>query len=244
MSKFKVGDRVRVKNVEVGSFLNGAVFVDSMRCLCGLEGTVTCVRSSDGLVVVIDFGGPAIDGKWSFADAWLELVDEVSKDSEVSEVSERASEVESCGLDLVKLLRGHEGISLWSPICGECVFEHIDENSSIYPIRVVFDTVDKGSKVADFTVDGKYFSNCPDSECVLWPSHECRTWDGWVAPRWRAEKGKCYFFISSEFELSLTSDMYGAEDTKRWEVGNYFKREAACEAALEKMKGYLSSQEK
>lgn len=241
MSKFKVGDRVRVKNVEVGSVDDGATFVDAMRCLCGLEGTISSVRPFYGVVNDIDFGDHGINGEWCFADEWLELVDEVSGVSEVSEVSERASEVESCGLDLVKLLKGCEGVSLWSPICGECTFKGI-EPSVPYLIHVIPSVSDVPDDILSFSADGRYLVAYSRGECVLWPSRECQTWDGWVAPRWRAEKGGFYWFITSAFQVSSASDLRTEDDAALWEVGNYFANADLCKVALERLRDYWFTQ--
>lgn len=244
MSRFKVGDRVRVRDIDVDSIDCGIRFVDSMRRLCGLEGTISSVRSFDGLVNGIDFGDPGINGEWCFANDWLELVDEVSGVSgvsEVSEVSKRASEVESCGLDLVKLLKGCEGVSLWSPICGECTFKGI-EPSVPYPIHVISSVPGGLKNDLSFSADGRYLVAYDRGECVLWPSRECQTWDGWVVPRWRAEKGGFYWFITSAFQVSSASDLRTEDDAALWEVGNYFANADLCKVALERLRDYWFTQ--
>ena len=83
-------------------------------------------------------------------------------------------------LDLVDKLKDcPEGTMLWSPLCGEVVFERIvlDDN---YPIRV-FAKTDFDQREVSFTSRGTFYSNCRDGECVLFPSKDQQDWDKFVA---------------------------------------------------------------
>lgn len=77
-------------------------------------------------------------------------------------------------LDLYELLEGCEGIKLYSPICGEVTLVSVSA-SKRYGIKVAC----AGHNItAMFARDGRYTADCP-GECLLWPSKDVRTWDGW-----------------------------------------------------------------
>lgn len=42
-------------------------------------------------------------------------------------------------------------------------------------------------------------------------------------PRWRADKGGCYYFITSEGNISQTYESFTATDNVRWDCKNYFE---------------------
>lgn len=76
-------------------------------------------------------------------------------------------------LDLTKILKGHEGCELYSPICGTAIFKAMyeDEESPI----LCESKVNKG-KYATFSKKGKIYEVFEDAECVLFPSKEIRDW--------------------------------------------------------------------
>ena len=88
-------------------------------------------------------------------------------------------------LNLVEILKDvPKGTKLWSPICGECEFQYID-NNAIY-LKIVCSVVGKNGENmrASFTKDG-WFSDSfayAYSECVLFPSKENRDWSTFKAP--------------------------------------------------------------
>lgn len=88
-------------------------------------------------------------------------------------------------LNLVEILKdAPKGTKLWSPICGECEFQYID-NNAIY-LKIVCSAVGKNGENmrASFTKDG-WFSDSfayAYSECVLFPSKENRDWSTFKAP--------------------------------------------------------------
>lgn len=74
-----------------------------------------------------------------------------------------------------------KGTKLYSPLFGEVEFVKIDTKQSVcvYPIIV---TECNGS-VKSFTKFGVYITEYRDSDCLLFPSKEVRTWEGWKAPK-------------------------------------------------------------
>lgn len=57
-----------------------------------------------------------------------------------------------------------------------------------------------------------------------------------IEERWRAERGKGYYYIDSECAAFGTYDYRCNEDNRRYELGNYFRTEEDAEKALEKIK--------
>lgn len=221
MSKFKVGDRVRVKNVEVGSVTNGVKFVADMRRLRGLEGTVTGVRSSDGWVGDIDFGDPFVDGGWCFVDEWLEAVDDK--------------------VDLAALLSRCIGVCLWCPIYGygEVVAVTVESSNGSALITVSFSHSGEMFEHC-FAADGRFVHSLSSSTCMLYPSARLLTW-GPCLKRVRVPRGGHYFYIESDFRVESTDDLNTIADSERFIIGNYFSTESDAEAALGKILSCLNA---
>lgn len=68
-----------------------------------------------------------------------------------------------------------KGIELYSPIYGKCKFTYIQKDSR-YPVRL--SAYYSGEDVS-FTEDGRLLFEYKESECLLFPSKEHKTWDGW-----------------------------------------------------------------
>lgn len=140
-------------------------------------------------------------------------------------------------LNLVETLKdAPKGTKLWSPICGECEFQYID-NNAIY-LKIVCLAVGKnGEKVrASFTKDG-WFSDSfayAYSECALFPSKENKDWSTFKVPKkhkafrtyqkvlvrelvgkfcekavWMADE---YSHYDEDLELHYTTKAYGFDD--------------------------------
>lgn len=99
--------------------------------------------------------------------------------------------------DLTEILKGHEGITLYSPLTGKVVLEEIDNGNS-YPILVKTAKEDEYC----FTSDGR-FLNIPNGECMLFPAEDQRDWS-----KWNRKEYKVTF--------SNTSDLYTAEELKNF----------------------------
>ena len=79
-------------------------------------------------------------------------------------------------LNLCEILKGCEGITLYSPIHGDVVLESIN-NLSNYPIIVRLSDGD----TIDFCKDGRYITMY-NGECMLFPSKENRDWSTFKKP--------------------------------------------------------------
>jgi hypothetical protein len=67
-----------------------------------------------------------------------------------------------------------KGVKLYSPIFGECEFDHISPSDSIY-VRYK-DTQIEFNKYGQFSIDN------PDGECLLFPSKKVREWTKYQLP--------------------------------------------------------------
>lgn len=113
-------------------------------------------------------------------------------------------------LNLVEILKDcPKGTKLYSPMFGECVLA--DVKSYPYSIRVCYR---KGGieSYCDFTEEGKYFLECKDGECLLFPSKENRDWS-----TFKVEKPKWNPNTLQPFDKVLARD----EETEFW-GGNFY----------------------
>lgn len=165
MGKFKVGDKVRVKSLEwynvnkdecgdvdMPNECNG--FSNQMALWLGRELTITSMAFGCYVVAENDF-------------CWLDfmLEDEVVSSAEEQRI-----------LDLTEILKGCEGVKLYSPIFGECEYQYNDEFENV----VVKTTGTKA--IYRFAKEGKY-TNHKDAEVLLFPSKEQRDWSKFRKPR-------------------------------------------------------------
>lgn len=78
-------------------------------------------------------------------------------------------------LNIADLLRNApKGTKLYSPLFGEVEYMQLGDNDKIW-IKV--------DNSEPFDKYGRYFgSHFRDAECLLFPSKNCRTWEGWTPP--------------------------------------------------------------
>lgn len=80
-------------------------------------------------------------------------------------------------INIAKLLKdAPEGMKLYSPLFGEVKFKYI--NGSKFGIVVE----DSEECYRSFDKYGRYFTIYNNAECLLFPSKDCRTWEGWKLP--------------------------------------------------------------
>ena len=91
-------------------------------------------------------------------------------------VERQLNPIEPQEIDLCEILKGCEGITLYSPIFGDVVLESIN-NLNSDPITV---TLSDGDHI-DYCKDGKFLSMY-DGECMLFPSKENRDWSTFKRP--------------------------------------------------------------
>ena len=84
--------------------------------------------------------------------------------------------------NLCELLKGCEGIELWSDIFGKCKLLNTKGGCS-YKIEVkVIDKNDYENGFECFTTDGRFYEVYPNGKCMLWPSETNRDWSTFKKP--------------------------------------------------------------
>lgn len=79
-------------------------------------------------------------------------------------------------LNLVEILKDcPKGTKLYTPISGEVYLNRVYCNNDNYPIDVSCDISGNGIELS-FAKDGRYYTECEDGECILFPSRDQRDW--------------------------------------------------------------------
>lgn len=79
-------------------------------------------------------------------------------------------------LNLVEILKDcQKGTKLYTPISGEVYLNRVYCNNDDYPIGVSCDISGNGIELS-FAKDGRYYTECEDGECILFPSRDQRDW--------------------------------------------------------------------
>ena len=87
-------------------------------------------------------------------------------------------------INLTKILKDcPRGFELYTPLYGKVFFLHVYENA-MFSIQVRQEPIG----IISFTKDGHFFTDTPNSECLLLPSHEMRDWSKFTAPWLRKER--------------------------------------------------------
>lgn len=76
-------------------------------------------------------------------------------------------------LDLTKILKGHEGCELYSPVCGTAIFKAIYEDETM---PILCESKVNKERYVTFSKKGKVYEVFEDAECVLFPSKDIRDW--------------------------------------------------------------------
>lgn len=79
-------------------------------------------------------------------------------------------------LNLVEILKDcPKGTKLYTLISGEVYLNRVCCNNDDYPIGVSCDISGNGIELS-FAKDGRYYTECEDGECILFPSKDQRDW--------------------------------------------------------------------
>lgn len=135
-------------------------------------------------------------------------------------------------LDLCKLLKGHEGETFYSPICGKVKFDNISEYGVI--------VMDMANTAFLFNRHGVYSDG---GEVLLFPSEDQHDWFLWAeqqkAKRWRADKLEMYYFVDEEIRCNFSNDGYSLYDNEQYRNFNYFRTEQQAKEAARRVKEVL-----
>ena len=109
-------------------------------------------------------------------------------------------------INIAELLKGcPRGMALYSPIFGEVYLDKIKPHLSI----VVITDKEQGDFKEEFLYDGRYGMN---GECMLYPSKNKTTWEGFIPPGQFKDGDIIYFITENDNEyisiLQNTTDFY------------------------------------
>lgn len=143
-------------------------------------------------------------------------------------------------LDLRKILRGHEGMPVYSPVFGPGTFVGFDDRLFSVSVRP-----EAGGEedLCCFDTNGKYL-DAPQGECLLFPSREERDWGKWAAEHttepWRANPWGMYYYIDfSTFKAIYEVDNDDTACQLHYELGNYFRTREEAEAKIAEISAIL-----
>ena len=107
-------------------------------------------------------------------------------------------------IDLTKILKDcPKGFELYSPICGTVFIQEIHNTPEYdYPIECKSYT----ESHIYFTKEGRFLINCPDAECLLFPSKNQRDWNKFVAPWCKKENKRFDPKTLAPFDRVLVKD--------------------------------------
>lgn len=112
-------------------------------------------------------------------------------------------------MNLAKILKNcPKGTKLYSPLCGEIELVRVKDEER-YPITCCV----KGYRIYNtFTSDGRFFSDYPHAECVLFPSKDQRDWSKFVVPDTVPDKESDQSHKFKSFDKVLVRD----DDDEEW----------------------------
>ena len=85
-------------------------------------------------------------------------------------------------LDLTEILKGCEGVELWSDIFGKCKLESSDGGNNNEIEVLVLDTISGDNGYEQFTKYGRLYYCYQNGKCMLWPSETNRDWSTFKKP--------------------------------------------------------------
>ena len=129
-------------------------------------------------------------------------------------------------INIAELLKdAPEGIKLYSPLFGEVKLKCANLNITEYPIAIIA----KNGDSLLFDKYGRYFNSdrFPDGECLLFPSKDYRTWQGWtpcVEPKFKVGDKAL-----DDMKIVTVKDVVYDQKYKeyRYSVGSYWVFESA-----------------
>lgn len=145
--------------------------------------TVRIVGYTSDLIIAASIFGDIIDTSniqykkidFNLFDGYLGAV--FAHVEELSEINSEPQEI-----DLCEILKGCEGVELWSDIFGKCILVSVN-NTNSYKILVSVSYKDgKGIDYQTFTKYGKFYDCYPNGKCMLWPSETNRDWSTFKKP--------------------------------------------------------------
>ncbi len=137
-------------------------------------------------------------------------------------------------LDLSELLKGCEGMEFYSPLCGKCTLKVVNKNSHGEYVIIL---LSKNGYSWCLSADGRFDSG----ELMLFPSKDCRTWEGWRPPRkrWKPKKGDTYYWFDSHYHVRNYCWNNDTIDNFMFTSDNCFRTEEQAKEAAKRVREVL-----
>ena len=97
-------------------------------------------------------------------------------------VERQLNPVEPQEINLCEILKGCEGIGLWSDIFGKCKLESLVGDGGYEIVVLVLNTISYENEYEQFTKYGRFYDCYPNGKCMLWPSETNRDWSTFKKP--------------------------------------------------------------
>lgn len=122
-------------------------------------------------------------------------------------------------IDLTNILKDcPSGWKFYTPVWGEVTFIEIKKNKDcLFPICICT-TI---NSCTNLTKDGRYLINRKGTECILFPSKDCRDWSKFTAPWYKKEKFNPKTL--KPFDKVLVRD----KDYENWNCGFFSHKDAS-----------------
>lgn len=114
-----------------------------------------------------------VDMEWCIDEECVKYKCKVNEEHFYDAVAEDLKPISNNKMNIAEILKNApKGTKLYSPICGEVIFDSVNFKSLYTPICVLSST----GEVFYFTEDGKWNGEYYNTECLLFPSKENRNW--------------------------------------------------------------------
>lgn len=90
--------------------------------------------------------------------------------------------IEPKEIDICEVLKGCEGMELWSDIFGKCKLESLNGDDDYEIVVLVLDTNSGDNGYEQFTKYGRFYDCYQNCKCMLWPSETNRDWSTFKKP--------------------------------------------------------------
>lgn len=211
--RFKVGDKVKVSE--------NAALVTCANKIGTIVKKGQCCKG-DGWVLDIS--------KSVFLESELEpYTESEAKPTEIGGVKEETKE-----LDLCELLKGCEGMEFYSPYLGNCILDDLDWGDDDHCIRL-------NNKENGLWVAIPACGHEEGGELMLYPSKDCRTWEGWRPPRerWKPKDGDAYYWFDSHDHVRNYCWNNDTIDNSMFTSDNCFRTEEQAKEAAKRIRETL-----
>ncbi len=229
--KFKIGDKVRMKMSAIEEERRkGGNWQEYV-----INKTLTVM-----LIKYLGHTGPIYllveENGFRYKPDWLEPYTEPTEKEcgNLGEDSGNSHKPEDKDLDLSELLKGCEGMEFYSPYLGNCILDDLDWGDDDHCIRLK--NKENGQWVAIPACGHE-----EGGELMLFPSKDCRTWEGWRPPRkrWKPKDGDTYYWFDSHDHVRNYCWNNDTIDNSMFTSDNCFRTEEQAKEAAKRVREVL-----